>query len=319
MSTTLRSTAEILASLPAVLGYVPTSRVIVIATHRPNGRSEELRLALATDINTDPANLSDFARVCGLTRHNVSGAILVAITERQHRQEATAVLDALTNSLIGAHIRVYRRIFTTSIDAGSLWTDIDTNDSGITTDYRDTQFAAQAVSDGRVIAASRADIDAELSETTPAGPAEAVDTTDPQQMQQLAEELIATIAGGNAAPTLASRIGGVIVSDLAARDLLLGVSARTPGQAAILWTRVARQLRGQARIQALAITAAMAYSSGDGVRAGSALDAARDLANNTNTAYPSLARLLDVALQGGIPPNEVLTVLTRYADKYHRP
>lgn len=319
MSTTLRSTAEILASLPAVLGYVPTSRVIVIATHRPNGRSEELRLALATDINTDPANLSDFARVCGLTRHNVTGAILVAITERQHRQEATAVLDALTNSLIGAQIRVYRRIFTTSIDAGTLWSDIDTNDSGITTDYRDTQFAAQAVSDGRVIAASRADIDAELAETAPAAPAKAVDTTDARQVEALANELIEAIASGNPAADLASRIGGVIVSDINLRDLLVGVSARTPGRAAIVWTRMSSQLRGPARIQGLTIAAAMAYGSGDGVRAGSALDAARDLANNTNTAYPSLARLLDVALQGGIPPNEVLTVLTRYADKYHRP
>lgn len=318
MTTTLRTTAQILASLPAVLGYVPTDRAIVIATHRPHGRTEELRLALATDINAAPANLNDFARVCGLTRNKVTGAILVAITERTNRRHATDVLDALANSLAGEQIPVYRRIFTTSIDAGTLWTDIDTNDSGITSDYRDAEMVAQAVSDGRVIAASRADIDAELAETTPAAPAQAVDTTNAAQVQQLANELIDAIANTAADSTLASRIGGVIVSDINARDLLVGVSARTPGNAAILWTRISSQLRGQARIQALTITAAMSYGSGDGVRAGAALDTARDLAKSTNGEYPSLARLLDVALQGGIAPNRVLTVLTAHADKYHR-
>lgn len=319
MSTTLRTTAQILASLPAVLGYVPTSRAIVIATHRPDGRTEELRLALATDINTAPANLRDFARVCGLTPNKVTGAILVAITERHNRDHATDVLDALANALAQAQIPVYRRIFTTSLDAGTLWSDIDTNDSGITTDYRDAEMAAQAVSDGRVIAASRADIDAELAETAPAAPAEAVDTTDARQVEALANELIEAIASGNPAADLASRIGGVIVSDINLRDLLVGVSARTPGGAAILWTRISSQLRGPARIQGLTITAAMAYGSGDGVRAGAALDTARTLAEKTNTNYPNLARLLDVALQSGIPPNRVINVLTSYADKYHRP
>ncbi len=71
-----------------------------------------------------------------------------------------------------------------------------------------------------------------------------------------------------------------------------------------LWTALARVLPLPFRAEALSLLAASAYRRGDGVLAGVALEAAL-----SESPEHRLSGLLDAALQSGIAPDVIATVL----------
>jgi hypothetical protein len=311
---TLHNLEDVLANLPAMLGYVPASRLIAITTHRPDNRDEIVRMVAATDINTAPAKLTGFARGCGISAQNTVGAVLVSVGEQSLHQQARALLDAARESLIDVGVPVYRRIITESLTTAGRWIDVDNNDTGATVAYHDAVLTAQSVLDGRVIAASREELVGELAETDPA-PITAAPRLDGLVTADLSDELGRVIAGAPAAADLATRVGVAISSGVKTRDALLLAGVEEPQAAAAVWTRIAAQLRGASRIEALVVVAALHYVAYDVVRAGVALETADNLACDLEIAFPRLGGLLVAALQGGISPAKAREVFTTAAGR----
>lgn len=76
-----------------------------------------------------------------------------------------------------------------------------------------------------------------------------------------------------------------------------------------MWTQLANQLTGSARLDTLTVAACCYYVAGDSVRTGIALDVAAGEADALHLTYPGLAQMLLTALQTGVPPAEIRQTL----------
>ena len=111
--------------------------------------------------------------------------------------------------------------------------------------------------------------------------------------------------------SLATRAGILITENVNLRDSMLLLGLENTAAAARLWTRLANQLTGQARIEMLTLAAANYYMSRDAVRAAVALELAAVDANADALTFPSLAALLDTALQSAVAPDVIRGIFER--------
>jgi len=109
-------------------------------------------------------------------------------------------------------------------------------------------------------------------------------------------------------PDLASRLA-VLLADVQLRDVAILISLDHAEAAAALWTQLANQLTGAARLGMLTIAAGAYYAAYDTVRAGIALDIAADEAAAQQLEFPRLASMLLSALNIGMPPEKVRVAL----------
>ena len=93
------------------------------------------------------------------------------------------------------------------------------------------------------------------------------------------------------------------------RDVAILISLDHAEAAAALWTQLANQLTGKARLDMLTIAAGAYYAAYDTIRAGIALDIAADEAAAQRLDFPRLASMLLSALNIGMPPENVRIAL----------
>lgn len=118
------------------------------------------------------------------------------------------------------------------------------------------------------------------------------------------------LAGGEALADADLAGVGAVLIDMRVRDTLFTV-ADDPDEAAAaegLWVLLARVLPQPFRAEALVLVAVSAYLRGDGTLAGIAVDAALD-----EEPTHRLSALLDKALQNGVTPAEIRSVLAGIA------
>jgi hypothetical protein len=258
---------------------------------------------------------TDFADVLPLGQDDGThrSVLLVAIDDSENKALAGAHLDALQRHFTARGVAVIKRLHTTRIDAGHTWTDIDTGETGTTVDYRTSEIGLHmAVEHGRVVRNSRDDIAAEFAPTEQA----------PAPETGNAEFVTQTIVGVSTAfedpatltPQLAAN-AGLLLTEKTIRDALLIVSTERPESGAAVWTNLARQLRGQSRIEALALAAACFYCGGDTVRTSVALQAAHDTAVAVGQPDTNLVTLLDTAVQSALPPGKLRQFFAQFAAK----
>ena len=115
----------------------------------------------------------------------------------------------------------------------------------------------------------------------------------------------------NTTPTtdLAMRAAAVVTAHTALRDafLLLGVG-REP-IAGRTWTRIAAHHRGRTRAELLTMAALAYYCAEDTVRAGLALGHAAVATEDDDSALPRLAEIIYTALDAGMPPSRIRSVI----------
>jgi len=295
-----------LSAIPAVLGFRPQASIVVILIRTDNG-DESVHSMLRFDIDLDAAR--KLTTVTAPAFRNVSSAILVAICGDWIAGHAAAVLDVLRDSLAELNIPTPIRLTTPTLDQPAQWTNIDRNTSGPVTPFDRTAFAAETVFHGKRIAANRADIVAEFSATT--NPAPILHAQPADIVADTFETVAAIISGGAHAeqyPDLATRIA-VLIADVRLRDTALLLSIDHAAPAGALWTQLANQLTGTARLDTLTLAAGSYYVAADAVRAGIALDVAADEANAQHLQYPRLAQMLLSALQSGMPPAKIRAAL----------
>ncbi|PBA38814.1 hypothetical protein CKJ63_25465 [Mycobacterium avium] len=307
--------AEILAAIPAILRFTPEAGIIVLLLHTGDGQ-DEVRNALRFDI--DPTAARQLTSVAAPAFHDVTSAILVAVCGDWIADHAATTLDIVRDGLAELDIATLVRLITPSLDQPGHWTDIDSGERGPVASFRDSVFAAETVMAGDRIAANRDEIVAEFTPTTNPVP---IVNVDPAEFLIDTFETIAAIITGSAHaashPDLATRVS-LLIQDVHLRDTLLLLSVDHAAPAARLWTHLANQLTGAARLEILTMAAACYYAASDTIRAGIALDTAALDANAQRLDYPRLAELLLTALQAGFSPTQVREVLSRITIRHQK-
>jgi len=284
----LTNNSDIAAAIPALLGFLPTASFIVILLDDIDGE-HIVRCLLRGDLDVHPEALATLPASSGPAFHG---------------------LDALRTGIEGANIAIRARLITRDLSQHGHWVDIDTGQTGPVYPYTDALLSAEVVHRGRAIATTRQQIVAEFTCTTNPAPVIADDPSD-ILITTLEEIAAATAANTPPTPSLATRAGILITDNVHLRDTMLLLGAEQPGPAAALWTTIANQLNGAARIQALTIAAADYYMSSDAIRTGIALEIAEEDAAAADVPYPSLAVLLSTALQAGLSPADIRGAMHR--------
>lgn len=307
----INDNSAVVSALPAILGFLPEASIVVVLLDNVNGQLE-IRNALRFDIDAHAAE--QLTVVAAPAFRNIAAAILVAVCDDWIANHAAAQLNTVRDALAELNIDILVRLIVPTLDRPGQWTDIDRGTRGPITSFRDSVLSAQAALQGRPILANRGEIIAEFTPTT--NPVPFV-TAEPIDFLVDTFDTVAAIISGSAHaanyPDLATRIGILITNDVHLRDTMLLLCIDHAAAAARLWTHLANQLTGAARLETLTLAAACYYAASDAVRVGIALDTAALDANANHLDYPNLARLLLTALQAGMPPAEVREILAAIA------
>jgi Domain of unknown function (DUF4192) len=306
MNLDLHTNAGIIAAIVPILGFPPADSIVILHL-RSNTTARLLNFVARYNIDTPVPEVHTFLN--GIPLHRDDAVILIAVCAEQLDPAAGAHLDALRTDITNRGIPVLARLRTRQVHTAGHWTDIDTHHSGPTHSYRDSILAAEmAVNNSRAVAPTRADIEREFEPGDPATPITIDNPADLITHTMLG--LHAILAGrDDVTTTFAAQTGILITESVHLRDAMLLISNEYPDTAGATWTRIARHLRTQPRIEALALAAACLYTGNDAVRAGIAIDAAHATAEANDLPYSTLAQLLETALRSGISPAQIRLLL----------
>ncbi|MBS9535583.1 DUF4192 domain-containing protein [Mycobacterium sp. M1] len=306
MNHSISTPAGVIAALPALMGYVPTNRIIAVLTQRSTTDilGEYIACGAALTLDDTPAAIAAMPQRIGATSKKFSSVYVVAIGGTHALSTTAAIVRALSEAFIDTDIPVRAMIVAESFEPGARWAELITGTTGPTADYRDSTMSAEAVYAGRGIHATREDVEAEFLPTTAAPTA-----TDTSIDPGLGDELAAVVEGAPAAADLPTRVGLAIVTNVAVRDQIFAAGADNARPAAVVWTTIANQLRGDARVMALVIAAGLYYAAADAVRVGIALDTATTDAQAIGHELPHMGQLLQMALSIGTAPTTITDLL----------
>ncbi|XVV02679.1 DUF4192 domain-containing protein [Actinosynnema sp. CA-248983] len=308
---------QLIAAIPHLLGFYPTDSIVVLVL-----QDDHVDCTLRTDCPTDPTRYRDIASQLALAvRDPVDARVAVVVvgTPVHHRDLATHLRDALTTA--GTHALLFG---VPEIARGARWYDYDhAEHAGVLPDPAMSVMAVHAVAKGLVTLPSR---EALVAQTAPdphdvlARRAAMLDATrESLDIQWLTGDrmdrvrhCIERIVNGDEQFSDADIIRACHALTMpGVRDACLSMTAGPHAEAAEkLWLILTRQCPAPARAEAATLLAASAYSRGDGTLAAVALDRAL-------TADPrhSLARLLHNALDRGIRPERIRTLITSTQDR----
>lgn len=312
------SPGALIASLPAVLGFVPEKSLVLVGLEA--GRmGAVMRADLSADLFGGVNQLAEVAAASGADAVvavivDADGALCPMCNDehQQLRESLTSVLADLGVDLSASYV-------VDRVAAGGSWHSMDgCGGSGGVEDPSASPLAAAAVLEGRRLYERRADLLGVVALVDPARSAGMVELlrarfarreadwrTDPDGCgRRDVQAAIAAAARVHRGAELADDEIAVLacaLTDTAVRDTLyalaVGVDA---GQAETLWAVLARTLPEPWRVEALVLLAFSAFARGDGPLAGISLEAALR-ADPTHR----MAGMLDTALQSGLRPEQI--------------
>jgi hypothetical protein len=313
-TTSLRTPADIVAAAAGLLGFAPTNSIVAYMLNRHPAAGLAVRCAIRFDVTVNTGQAANLPATCHLRPADNHAAILLAVCDQRHDIHALAILDTVRDAFEAAGIPVMRRVMARDVTAAGRWIDPDSGEYGPTYPYTDSIVTAERVGQGERVSPTRADIVAEFDPIQPAPPVALGNHA--QLVATTTQEIAAALAGDtDTSPTLPTRAGLAITTDVAVRDEMIGLAVDHARAGADLWTRIGRQLRGQPRAEALTVAAVCFCLLGDAVRAGIATDAALEEAATTHTPVPRLAALLASALQSGMSPQQINRAIVSRAPK----
>jgi hypothetical protein len=302
---------ELLAALPHLLGFVPADDLVALML----GPSQDPLHIPADAAIRCPLTISDeqaqrFPATCNLTADQFPAAVLIAVCDADRQQRAVAILNTVRTALHQRGITVLRMLTTRDLTQAGQWVDPDTGAHGDTVAFTDSAATALGVLQGRLITASRADMQREFAtlEAAPQFGAEGQDFG--ALIADTAYDLHRIITGfGYPSPGLAARAALVATAHVGLRDGLLRLALGHELSAGRLWTQIAAQHRGRTRAELLTMAAISYYAGEDTVRAGMALTHAAAAVREADTTLPRLAAMVQTALQSGLPPARIRGVI----------
>lgn len=310
----LNRPGNLIAALPAVLGFVPEDSLVLITVERGE-LGCVMRIDLAGDLFDTIAHMAEVAAASG-----PDSAIAVIVDEDgascrmcgdDHRQLADVLARVLGEQgieLLAVHV-------VDKVAAGGRWHSADgCHGSGTIEDPMSSPMAVAAVLEGRRLYAGRTELQ------------DVIAVTDPERTAALRSAMECAAHDGDLRPdadargdvehalTMAeaaahgrffadddlARLGWGL-TDPRVRDTLYALAVgRDADRAEDLWALLARTLPDPWRVEALVLLAFSAYTRGDGPLAGVSLDAALN-----SDASHRMAGMLDQALQSGMRPEQI--------------
>jgi hypothetical protein len=313
------STADYVAAVPLLAGVAstgtnPVDEIVVILTK--DGR---VPLTIRDSVEQDPDGFA--AVVAGhAAAFAVDAARVVLVTSIKRLTTGYAIADAVRDHLGRVGVRIVFRVHTFGIFRDGSWQDIDTHESGLIPDPTATAIAFAHAADGRIITASRAEIEGQFEPGTLAELDQAIaDSARPEFPAETLDSLRRVIAAYSDAAAardtynapalaadayrraeieradLAARVGVLVRQQVPARGALVGLARIDHLAAAIVCTDIANQLTGHDRAHILAAAAIAYYVAGMGNHAHDALRAADKAARTSPGETPLLVKLMIAA------------------------
>lgn len=325
----VREPGELIAALPALLGYHPENSLILVSLGGP--AHTELRTVLRHDLAFPPggddtvpmddlvtmtAVIDRYAQRLVAEDSTAAVAIVVDAAGRARRHAHRDLIGALRLRLESSGVTLSAAFATAEIARGAAWFDVlEPRWTGTVADPDTSAVTAAQVYAGRQIRASRAEVEA-LVAADPERQAEvrallraAAESADLEaslgaargdayHRRKLEEVLrqIGNLAGGE--PLLAVELAelGMALRRTPVRDSLLALAAGAlAADAELLWMALTRALPAPERAEPAVLLAYSALLRGDGTLTGIALDVALDAA-----PWHRLAILLDRSLSLGV-------------------
>ncbi|ADG78447.1 hypothetical protein TPAU25S_02004 [Tsukamurella paurometabola] len=308
---------ELIAAVPALLGFVPERSVVLLVHDDVTGRigataRTDLGLTRAGTLRVDCRR--HLGQAVGLLRRQGADRLYaLVVDDRRLTKAVPALVDCLETVVsaeptLGAEVVLADLFFVSAIADGARWL-CRHGESGAVTDPATSPVALAAALEGRPVRASRTELVALLAAAGRGiGRADclaaASNVSDRDPAELLGAVVAAVLQVGSRPEPLGDAdvavLGGALL-DVNVRDAALSLSLSVVADDALeMFAELARRLRGTPRAAAALLVAASAYARGDGPLTGIALDAA--LA--ADPGYRA-ARLLAAAFENGISPRAV--------------
>lgn len=330
----VRDQGELVAAVPAMLGFHPRESLVLMATGGRSGR----RLGLTLRVDLPPpehlqyaghAELVVASAVRGLLLDEPAGAIAVVVSESgdppgllPHSRLARRIASAL-----GAQqLPIQALVWAERTAGGARWACYEScGCAGFVPDPATTPFLAAVVAEGRVVHADRAALEAVVAPTDPAvlrrreelliraadGELEGAEggvVLDPAAGMSVVDAAIADAAAGRLAPADAGIVALATALGIPeVRAWALQRSAGPDGAAAEhVWAVLARETPDPEAAEPATLLAVSALLRGDGALANIALDRA-------DRAWPghAFAALVRRAVTAGLRPSSIREMLAR--------
>ncbi len=302
----LRTATDVLAAIPALLGFVPANSVVMIALA---GSPATLAFVARTDvIGADAA--ADY-RVA-LEQAAATSVIWVVVGAGPVAAAGLDQIEAAQRELDSMGIHSVRTLVAESLEIGAEWFDTNGEESGRTADPFLSEVSMNRIMSGRQTSSSRADIEARYREDT-AADMDAARAAAAEQGEDFARNTITEIAAvvrNFEVPSLdlAARAGLCAATDPRHRDAMIGIVTISAQAAADAFGTIAAHLRENYRVQVLTLAGLAAYVDGDGFAAGIAFDAASAI--GVDPSLTTLLKLLDASRTVGIKPEAIAELAT---------
>lgn len=310
--------AELIVSVPALLGFTPTRSIVVLCLGGGGRGSSAVGAVLRHDLVRRSggrggvcaemaAALDQFGVVCAA--ENAAAALVVIVDDAGDRTDYDDIVESLAHRLHGCGTELVGAHVTPRIVAGQRWWSLLGDPRyGCLPDPTASRVAAAHVLSGRQIHASRAEMSALL-------------LGDPGMRQELVDELsdspttnedsrarahlvlwrVAAVASGERLSPREFAHVILAIADGAVRDACMALAVGDDAEPAEqLWLALTQLAPDTHRADAAALLGYSAYVRGDGPFAGIALSAALD-SDPTHV----LAVMLDSALTHGLRPDRI--------------
>ena len=300
----------LLASLPAVLGFVPAVSLLVVCLEQ-----NRLGAVLRADLSENPIdNVDQLASVTASA--GADHVILVIVDDDEAlcpmcNEDHRRLGDALTAALAEHEIEVAAVYAVTAITAGGTWLSLSglgEGSHGKVDDPGSSPMAAAAVLDGRRLYGRREELLEVIAVADPIRTAELAVVieqflADPTAQCSVTDAVAAVSRVSGGAELDDTQIAKLACSlaDGDVRDALYGLAVGpAAGRVEDTFAWLSRTLPEPWRADALAVHSYYAYARGNGPMAGVSLEAALTI-NPTHR----MATLLNTALQSGMHPKRI--------------
>ncbi len=312
---TIGSVGDLLAAIPALLGFYPARSVVLLALDDVTGffgatARTDLTLTAAGALRDDAREY--IGEAVGMLRRQGADRIFCVLVDDRPLQRAVpallAAVDAAGRSREAAKpdIEIIDVIFTDRLAAGERWV-CRHGESGVVPDPATSAAMLAAVVDGRTVHGSRAALTDQVAHE---GPGITMDDCldaaveeadgDPRALLGALVAAVTTRRPGPLTDDEVALLGGALL-DMRVRDaaMALGLTVRADAARA-LFAELARRLRGTPRAAAATLVAVCTYLRGEGPLTGIALEAALEADGRYRGAH-----LLAQALGAGMHPREL--------------
>jgi Domain of unknown function (DUF4192) len=319
----VRSYGELLSVLPLLLGFRPVDSLVLI-THTANPTvCGVIRVDLPAP-HDRPALITQLRQVAVTSELRAVTVIVLGGHVEPDGPPHRELVDALTAELRTVEVTVRHTVWASTTDTSARWLCYDPCRCSGTVPAMDTSPVATGLvvagattthSREALVATLAADPDDQLQRRAAMLETRLRSRTpppDPVTEYGIVRHAIAAAASGPALPVLsdaqivglAAALADPHVRDRCLTDTLPGTDTSREDAAERLWTVLTRAVPAPLRAEPAVLLALHTHLRGRSVLAGIALDIARD-ANPNHT----LARLLHLAIQHGMPPAHLQRLL----------